>query len=190
MTILYGGKIHAEGTADELLVDSKHTIIRVPRIHNDGTIEKIERILNESEGIGIESVEQPRQNLESFFIQIVERARQAKIKTSGVKGGVTAPFLKGDEEGEVLIDKLVKHKNEDNILASEESTSSPTVEQEEEVLESLVSQIKVELRSKEESPEQIPSKDADSEVIDSLMDSPDTPDSFDHPDDNKSQEKK
>ena len=45
MAILYGGKIHAEGTADELLVDSDHTLIRMPRIRNDGTISQIEAIL-------------------------------------------------------------------------------------------------------------------------------------------------
>ena len=45
MTILYGGRIHAEGTADELLVDTDHTILKVPRVKNDDTIRKIECIL-------------------------------------------------------------------------------------------------------------------------------------------------
>ncbi|MGY8752872.1 MAG: ABC transporter ATP-binding protein, partial [Phycisphaerales bacterium] len=85
MTILYGGKIHAEGTADELLIDTDYTIIRVPRIRNDGTISQIEQILEKNEQTSIESITQPRQNLESFFIQIVDKAREDKIETSGAK---------------------------------------------------------------------------------------------------------
>jgi len=168
MTILYGGKIHAEGTADELLVDSEHTVIRIPRIHNDGTIAKIERILEDSEGIGIESVEQPRQNLESFFIQIVERAREARIETSGVKGGDTAPFLKGDEKGDDLIDKLVEQESSQQV-AIQENTEPEPVQQDDEMLDSLISQKETQLRAKEATAEQSVSTDADTEVIDSLL---------------------
>lgn len=168
MTILYGGKIHAEGTADELLVDSEHTILRIPRIHNDGTIAKIERILEESEGIGIESVEQPRQNLESFFIQIVERAREARIETSGVKGGDTAPFLKGDEKGEDLIDKLVEQTPSQQVALQEHTEPEP-VQQDDEMLDSLITENEPELRAKEATAEQTVSTDADSEIIDSLL---------------------
>ncbi len=168
MTILYGGKIHAEGTADELLVDSEHTVIRIPRIHNDGTIAKIERILEDSEGIGIESVEQPRQNLESFFIQIVERAREARIETSGVKGGDTAPFLKGDEKGDDLIDKLVEQESSQQV-AIQENTEPEPVQQDDEMLDSLISEKETQLRAKEATAEQSVSTDADTEVIDSLL---------------------
>jgi ABC-2 type transport system ATP-binding protein len=168
MTILYGGKIHAQGTADELLVESDHTLIRVPRVHNDGTIIMIEQILHDSEGTAIESVTQPRQNLESFFIQIVDRAREDKIETSGVKGGSTAPFLKGDEKGEVLIERLID-KDDASVKASKEEVEQKVVGHEEEVLESLVSEEVVEVRAKEASAEQHVSKETDSSVIDSLL---------------------
>jgi ABC-2 type transport system ATP-binding protein len=189
MTILYGGKIHAEGTPEELLVDSKHTVIRIPRIHNDGTIAKIERILEESEGVGIESVEQPRQNLESFFIQIVERAREARIETSGVKGGHTAPFLKGDELGDDLIDKLVEQESTTEFAAKEKTEPQPA-QQDEEVLESLVADIKAEMRAKEATAEQPASTDADSEVIDSLLNPSEPPNPPDPHKDHETQDKK
>ncbi len=168
MTILYGGKIRAQGTADELLVDSQSTILRIPRVKHDGTIEKIERLLEENEGTSIESVKQPRQNLESFFIKIVEQAREAKLETSGVKGGGTAPFLKGDEEGELLIDKLLDSKATSS--KSEEKTpddsSSPL---ETEFVENLVASEVEEVRAKETSKQQIVSESADTEMIDSLL---------------------
>jgi len=172
MTILYGGKIHAQGTADKLLLDSEHTILQIPRIHNDGTIEKIDRILQENEGTSIESVKQPRQNLESFFIQIVDRAREEKIETSGVKGGSTAPFLKGDEGGDVLIGKLVDHDS-DRDKASKEKIEAESDVQNVEVLDSLVSSEEQTARATEETSTQSISTDADASVIDSLLEDQD-----------------
>ena len=168
MTILYGGKIHAEGTSDQLLVDSERTIIQVPRIKNDNTIEQIESILEKQEGSSIESVKQPRQTLEAFFIQIVDKARAQHIETSGAEGGTTAPFLLGDEEGEVLIDKLLDSK--DMATRSVEQTIQPaTQDNDSAVLDSLI--------NTEEEPNRVVDatesikapKQADASVIDSLL---------------------
>ncbi|MFT4593226.1 MAG: ABC-2 type transport system ATP-binding protein [Phycisphaerales bacterium] len=177
MAILYGGKIHAEGTADELLVDSDHTLIRMPRIRNDGTISQIESILAQNEGTSIESVEQPRQNLESFFINIVESAREQRIATSGAHTGDTAPFLKGDEEGEVLIDKLIDNdsqvQNAQEVQKKLQSSETEDVQ----VLDDLVNSEETTARATEASTEQIVSTDADSAVIDSLLSDNDDKDS-------------
>jgi len=169
MTILYGGKIHAEGTADELLVDTEHTIIRIPRIHNDGTIAKIDKILQAEEGTAIESVQQPRENLETFFIQIVDRARQAKVETSGVKGGSTAPFLKGNEEGDLLIDKLIDNETPSAVASVEPTEVQPDPEIEKVVLDTLLSTEEVTTKSKEAAKEQEVSNQTDGAVIDSLL---------------------
>ena len=177
MAILYGGKIHAEGTADELLVDSDHTLIRMPRIRNDGTISQIESILAQNEGTSIESVEQPRQNLESFFINIVESAREQRIATSGAHTGDTAPFLKGDEEGEVLIEKLIDNdsqvQNAQEVQKKLQSTETEDVQ----VLDDLVNSEETTARATEASTEQIVSTDADSTIIDSLLSDNDDKDS-------------
>nr|MBC8201940.1 ABC transporter ATP-binding protein [Planctomycetota bacterium] len=125
MTILYGGKIHAEGTSEELLVDTERTIIKVPRIKNDTTIQQIETILESQEGIAIEKLEQPRQSLEAFFIDIVDRARASQAATSGAEVGETAPFLLGDEEGEVLIDKLIDSKTESQLAVEHVQENTP-----------------------------------------------------------------
>jgi ABC-2 type transport system ATP-binding protein len=177
MAILYGGKIHAEGTADELLVDSDHTLIRMPRIRNDGTISQIESILAQNEGTSIESVEQPRQNLESFFINIVESAREQRIATSGAHTGDTAPFLKGDEEGEVLIEKLIDNdsqvQNAQEVQKKLQSTETEDVQ----VLDDLVNSAETTDRATEASTEQIVSTDTDSAIIDSLLSDNDDKDS-------------
>ncbi|MBT4530099.1 MAG: ABC transporter ATP-binding protein [Phycisphaerae bacterium] len=169
MAILYGGKIHAEGTAEELLVDSEHTVIKVPRVHNDGTITKIEQILAESEGTSIDSVQQPRQNLESFFISIVEKAREQKTSTSGAHTGSTAPFLQGDEEGDLLIDKLVD--NDKQVHHAEEVKKEDSIDsaKDAQMLDALVEKETTQVRATEATTDKPLSSEADSAVIDSLL---------------------
>lgn len=108
MVMLYGGRIRAEGTVDELLSDTQRTVIKSPRLNAD-VIEKVEGVLRDA-GVAIESVESPRQRLEDLFMDIVERARQEHLATSGaLSGGETADFLRSDEprdEAAALIDEL------------------------------------------------------------------------------------
>ena len=118
MVILYGGKIRAEGTAKELLADSNHTVIRIPKI-SDQAISAVESTLERTAGVHIESVESPRQRLEDFFMGIVESARAEQAVTSGAaESGPTAAFLREEgAAGEDLID----------VLSSDQSEDSPAV---------------------------------------------------------------
>ncbi|MBT8485979.1 MAG: ABC transporter ATP-binding protein [Phycisphaerales bacterium] len=109
MVMLYGGKIRAQGTAQDLLADTERTVIQTPRLKAE-TISRIDQIIGECEGKAIERVQAPRQRLEELFLDIVERARVEQISTSGaVHGGATAAFLRvEDQEGEDLIDHLME----------------------------------------------------------------------------------
>jgi ABC-2 type transport system ATP-binding protein len=120
MVILYGGKIRAAGTSAELLADSRHTLIRAPRL-DDSTIRAVDETLHRMQGVGIERVETPRQTLENLFLEIVERARAEQLATSGAQsGGRIASFLQAGgsvgtdaravdaAEARVLVDDLVK----------------------------------------------------------------------------------
>ena len=107
MVMLYGGKIRAQGTTDELLCDTERTVIQTPRLKED-TISQIERVIEACEGKAIDKVYAPRQRLEQLFMDIVEKARLEQVATSGViHGGQTAQFLRAEEaEGAELIDTL------------------------------------------------------------------------------------
>jgi ABC-2 type transport system ATP-binding protein len=109
MVVLYGGKIRAQGTADELLSDTQSTVIQTPRLRDD-TIVRIEQVIREAEGKAIEKVHAPRQRLEQLFIDIVERAQREHVATSGaLDGGQTAAFLRGEHsDGDALIQSLVE----------------------------------------------------------------------------------
>ena len=170
MSILYGGRIRAEGTADELLTDSQHTLLQMPRVKNEQTITQIEQVLLQSEGISIESVSQPRQKLESLFLSIVEEAKLEQAATSGaLHGGQTAPFLQGDAKGDVLIDHLLQDRPPEN--QAEERTQEAAKEHAPEVLDELVKdKIKPDNQVQEAKAEIDTPKGADSSVIDSLLD--------------------
>lgn len=143
MVILYGGKVRASGSGEELLRDTEHTLIRTPRL-DEATLAEVERLLSAREGVGVERVEHPRQRLEEFFLQIVERARAEQAATSGAaSGGPTAKFLMGEEEsaaGEGLIEELVEGRSEPSARVSAAPAPPPpaTTEVASEVVSELV----------------------------------------------------
>ncbi len=108
MVMLYGGRIRAEGTVDELLEDTRHTVIRAPRL-DSAVIEEVEAVLQRA-GVAIESVEAPKQRLEDLFLEMVAKARQEQAATSGaLSGGETADFLRSDEpedQAKALLEEL------------------------------------------------------------------------------------
>jgi ABC-2 type transport system ATP-binding protein len=110
MVILYGGKIQAAGTCDELLEDSGRTSIETDQLDEE-TIAEIDRVIRARTGNAraVARVFRPRQRLEDLFIDIVEKARAARIATAGAQhGGQTAAFLQAEPEGEAVIAQLVE----------------------------------------------------------------------------------
>jgi ABC-2 type transport system ATP-binding protein len=171
MVILYGGRIRASGTGEELLRDSSHTLIRTGRLH-DGTIAEIERVLASKEGFGIDGVELPRQKLEEFFLQIVERARAEQVATSGAaSGGPTAKFLMGEEasEGDSLIEGLVRGETAPlPAVARSVVAATPQAPEKEAVLEELLQPQKPAAAAPTPKAPAAP-KGVDSSVIDGLL---------------------
>ncbi|HPO94219.1 MAG TPA: ABC transporter ATP-binding protein, partial [Phycisphaerales bacterium] len=116
LVILYGGKIQAEGTCDELLEARDRTIIESESL-DDATVAEIDAVIRRR-SMGekaIARVSRPRQRLEELFIDIVDRARAVNLETSGAQhGGTTAAFLKGDgASGDELIASLVAEGRKD-----------------------------------------------------------------------------
>jgi ABC-2 type transport system ATP-binding protein len=183
MTILYGGKVRASGTGEELLRDTSHTVIRTARL-DDATIAEIERVLSSREGLSVERVEHPRQRLEDLFLQIVERARVEHAATSGAaSGGATAKFLLGEEEsesGEGLIEDLVEGRSE--IPAAAKAVVAPVQPPAEEATSAVVSEL-VDDGPRPSEPKKAPPPPAgvDDSVIEGLLggDDDDTPRSGD-----------
>lgn len=180
MVMLYGGRIRAAGTSDELLRDTDHTVIHTERLSGD-TISKIEKLIETEEGKAIERVEAPRQRLESLFLDLVEAARREQAETSGaVHGGATAAFLRAEpEEGESVIDALMSEEPAPVHRATPVAPAAPAGrgEPEEDVLAELLHEEKTpapaaapETTATPETPQ-----DVDDSVIDSLLGDDDEP---------------
>ena len=179
MVILYAGKIRAEGTADELLADTKRTVITTPRLAPQ-TISRIEKVIQECEGKGIDKVEAPRQRLEQLFMNLVDRAREEQLETAGVvHGGHTASFLRADADearGDELIESLVAEHPEQDHEGPAPADEDHEAASREEVLAQLLTEPQE--RPPESSVPDMPPEpppEIDSSVIEGLLDKPDPP---------------
>ncbi len=111
VSIMFGGKIRQEGTCDELLVEQDKTTLKTPKLDYD-TIDEISQVLAKR-GLSIEEHSEPRQSLESLFLDIVAEAEKEGLATSGAtSGGKIAEFLRDhgpveDATGDQLIDELM-----------------------------------------------------------------------------------
>jgi ABC-2 type transport system ATP-binding protein len=111
MIILYGGKIRASGTCDELLEHQSLTTIEADAIDDD-TISEIDQLIRRRSGghKTVHRVSRPRQKLEELFVGLVQKANQERVQTSGAQqGGQTASFLTGPAEaGREVVERLVR----------------------------------------------------------------------------------
>ena len=102
VAILYNGRVQALGTINELLEQRQQYRLTMPEL----PAEAMQRILTAVRAeLGSEPVlDHPRRDLEQFFLEIVEKARQATTEASGVgpAAGV-AKYLAGADMLQQLV---------------------------------------------------------------------------------------
>jgi ABC-2 type transport system ATP-binding protein len=109
VVIYYGGKIQAAGTLKELLAEPDTLRITTPVLPRE-TLERVLEIIRKDVSTGEVRVDNPTQNLESYFLDVVNKARAAN-ETSGAQSGArVAEYLRGGVEAkpqtEKVLDKL------------------------------------------------------------------------------------
>ncbi|MDO8349251.1 MAG: ABC transporter ATP-binding protein [Planctomycetota bacterium] len=111
VVIYYGGRIQAMGTLGELLTERDSLRITTP-VLSRSTLDRVLDILRTETSTDAIRIDSPTQNLESYFLGVVQRARAAETHTSGAtSGGRVAAYLKGDAsgtptQGESILDSL------------------------------------------------------------------------------------
>src|SRR5256885_4740000 len=108
VVIYYGGGNQAMGTLKEML--AKHESIRIPTpaLPRDTMPRVLELIRNDVAEDKVH-IDTPTQNLESYFLQVVQNARQAAAETSGATSGArVAAYLRGEAEQKVSADKILE----------------------------------------------------------------------------------
>ena len=109
VVIYYGGKIQAMGTLKELLAKPDTLRITTPVLPRE-TLERVLEIIRRDAAADKVRVDNPTQNLESYFLDVVQRARQAAAETSGaISGARVAAYLRaGASEQTTETEKILE----------------------------------------------------------------------------------
>lgn len=100
VVIYYGGRVQALGTLRELLAKPDAIRITTPPLPRS-TLEKVLELIRADAPSDKVRVDNPAQNLESYFLDVVARAKQSATETSGAQsGGTVAAYLRGEAGAE------------------------------------------------------------------------------------------
>jgi len=108
VVIYYGGKIQAMGTLKELLAQPDSVRITTPTLPR-ATMERVLETIRGDVASDKVQVDNPTQNLESYFLGVVEKAKQNAAETSGATSGArVAAYLRGDDSVKPSTDKILE----------------------------------------------------------------------------------
>ena len=156
--ILYGGKIRAQGTMEELLSVKNSSRITIPDLPAEA-LAKIEAVIRETAGANF-TVDHPHRTLEDFFLNVVDDAKKESISTSGAtSGGEIASYLVDGDISETGKEKLAR-------LSGLEPEPEEVPEEEKPVLTEQSQKKLSELEEKVEVPEETPLDEAARQQMD------------------------
>ena len=107
VVIYYGGKIQAMGTLKDLLAKPDSVRITAPVLPR-ATLEQVLSIIRKDISSGEVRVDNPTQNLESYFLDVVAKARAAQETSGAQSGAKVAAYLQAGVEAQPATDKLLK----------------------------------------------------------------------------------
>lgn len=112
VVIYYGGKIQAMGALKELLATPDEVTITLPILPKP-VLEKVLSVIRADVADDKIHVDTPTQNLENYFLSVVNKARQQDAETSGATSGnrVAAYLRAGEAPGSAqsrILDRLSK----------------------------------------------------------------------------------
>ncbi len=165
VVIYYGGRIQAMGTLNELLARPDRIRLTMPPLPRE-TMERVLKIIRTDVAEEKVKIDTPTQNLESYFLDVVQKARQSAAETSGATAGNrVAAYLSGDAQAkpsaEKILERLTQPRGEE--LKAPDATPAPQPQMDAAKLESLSRPggppSKPAAAPGEETPQQAPSED-------------------------------
>jgi ABC-2 type transport system ATP-binding protein len=108
VVIYYGGRIHAQGPLRELLARPDSIRITMPALERE-SMQKVLDLIRRDVAADKVQIDNPTQNLESYFLEVVRKAKESLSETSGATSGShVAAYLRGDAEAPPARDKLLE----------------------------------------------------------------------------------
>jgi ABC-2 type transport system ATP-binding protein len=129
VVIYYGGKIQAMGTLNELLATPNTIQITTPTLPRE-TMQNVLDVIRKDVTEDKVRVDTPTQNLESYFLDVVQKARQASAATSGAMSGAqVAAYLRGEPGETPAPDKILER-----LISPQTPAPAPRIEPEPKVV--------------------------------------------------------
>ena len=108
VVILYGGRVQAMGTLKELLSEPDTLRITTPVLPRE-TLERVLAVIRHDVAADKVKIDNPSQNLESYFLDVVQKARRAAAETSGaVSGARVAAYLRAGADERPPAEKILE----------------------------------------------------------------------------------
>jgi len=127
VVIYYGGKIQAMGTLKELLATPDAVRITAPLLPRE-TLERALAILRREAGTDQVRMDTPTQNLESYFLGVVQRAKQRETTSGATSGARVAAYLRGDADQSSGVDRQLERFSRPEAPAPPPAVALPTTE--------------------------------------------------------------
>jgi ABC-2 type transport system ATP-binding protein len=126
VVIYYGGKVQAMGPLKELLATPDEIRITTPSLPRQ-TMERVLELIRKDVTEAKVRIDTPTQNLESYFLDVVQKARRAAAETSGaMSGALVAEYLRAGGEAKPSGDKLLERLS---APVSAPAAGSPAVQE-------------------------------------------------------------
>ncbi|MBE7464068.1 MAG: ABC transporter ATP-binding protein [Planctomycetes bacterium] len=107
VTVLYGGRVRAQGTVDELLAKRDAVIFETEGLKPE-EVEPVRALIESAGHAKVRRVEAPRKKLEALFLELVEQAHAEGATTHGAgAGGPVAGFLGAGAESAVAAEPVL-----------------------------------------------------------------------------------
>jgi ABC-2 type transport system ATP-binding protein len=127
--ILYGGRIQAMGALSELLARPDAIRITTPPLPRETMRQVLETIRADVAEDKIK-IDAPKQNLEAYFLDVVQKARQSAAETSGAtSGNRVAAYLRGEADAKPSSERLLERLTLPTPPKKEEVTSLQPAEE-------------------------------------------------------------
>ena len=107
VVIYYGGKIQAMGTLKDLLARPDTLRITTPVLPRE-TLERVLEVIRHDIATDQVRVDNPTQNLESYFLDVVQKARAAQETRGAQSGARVAEYLRGGMEDKPATEKILE----------------------------------------------------------------------------------
>ena len=128
VVIYYGGRVQAMGTLRELLAEADSIRITAPVLPRE-TLQRVLELIRQDVAEERVRIDTPTQNLESYFLGVVRKARESEAETSGAtSGSKVAAYLRGDAEAPSQAEKILERLTQP-AAAAEPEIATPKAEE-------------------------------------------------------------